>query len=167
MGDYKTYIQQIEKIEKEAFSDAWSLKSIEETLQQNYNIVFLLLCDSTGDYEIIIYDTNTKQKDFVKNNYNLAGYLLCSQIAGESELLRIAIKSEYQGKKYAKALMDSYLGYISQNCEKVFLEVRESNAKARTLYERCGFNELARRKKYYLNPVEDGIIYEYIPNNTK
>jgi ribosomal-protein-alanine N-acetyltransferase len=38
------------------------------------------------------------------------------------------------------------------------LEVRESNAAARALYERLGFVEISRRKDYYDNPAETAIV---------
>jgi ribosomal-protein-alanine N-acetyltransferase len=41
----------------------------------------------------------------------------------------------------------------------VFLEVRESNSAARTLYEKAGFEATGLRKSYYANPVEDAVLY--------
>ena len=43
-------------------------------------------------------------------------------------------------------------------CEQVMLEVRESNAAARQLYRKNEFEELAVRKQYYTQPVENGIV---------
>ena len=45
------------------------------------------------------------------------------------------------------------------NSESVFLEVRESNSAARSLYEKLGFQQTGRRKSYYANPIEDAILY--------
>ncbi len=167
MSNSAMYLQEIAQIEKETFSDAWSLQSIKETMQQSYNIAFVLLGDEEGDSKIAIYKADEKQLEFTQKSCGLFGYLLANQIAGESELLRIAVKKEYQGKKYGEALLCNYLKYISDTCEKAFLEVRESNIKARTLYEKHGYIVLAKRKNYYNHPLEDGIIYEYIPDNAK
>jgi ribosomal-protein-alanine N-acetyltransferase len=38
------------------------------------------------------------------------------------------------------------------------LEVRESNERARKFYYRNGFIDVAIRKNYYRNPVEDAIV---------
>ncbi|MBQ3275716.1 MAG: GNAT family N-acetyltransferase, partial [Oscillospiraceae bacterium] len=38
------------------------------------------------------------------------------------------------------------------------LEVRESNAPARALYEKTGFRPAGVRKNYYERPREDGVI---------
>jgi ribosomal-protein-alanine N-acetyltransferase len=47
------------------------------------------------------------------------------------------------------------------NSTSVFLEVRESNTAARTLYERAGFEQSGRRESYYTNPPEDAILYRF------
>jgi len=41
----------------------------------------------------------------------------------------------------------------------VFLEVRESNRAARSLYENWAFVESGRRPAYYTEPQEDAIVY--------
>jgi ribosomal-protein-alanine N-acetyltransferase len=46
---------------------------------------------------------------------------------------------------------------------RVFLEVRESNAAARALYEKCGFQISGRRKSYYSDPAEDAVLYFWVP----
>ena len=42
--------------------------------------------------------------------------------------------------------------------ECIFLEVRESNVPAISLYKKLGFEELGIRKKFYEHPIEDAII---------
>ena len=39
-----------------------------------------------------------------------------------------------------------------------FLEVRSSNRAAIALYSRFGFKQVGVRKKFYEDPVEDGIV---------
>jgi [ribosomal protein S18]-alanine N-acetyltransferase len=48
-----------------------------------------------------------------------------------------------------------------RNGEAVLLEVRESNLAARRLYEKTGFVQAGVRKSYYVNPLEDAILYRY------
>lgn len=45
----------------------------------------------------------------------------------------------------------------SQRVRRVFLEVRESNRGARSLYADLGFSEVGRTKRYYRHPVEDAV----------
>lgn len=39
-----------------------------------------------------------------------------------------------------------------------FLEVRESNLAAQKLYEKMGYSNIGKRKRFYERPVEDAII---------
>jgi ribosomal-protein-alanine N-acetyltransferase len=45
-----------------------------------------------------------------------------------------------------------------------FLEVRAENAVAKALYEKCGFREIARRRNYYSEPVEDALVMRALLN---
>jgi ribosomal-protein-alanine N-acetyltransferase len=59
--------------------------------------------------------------------------------------------------------MDALLSAAREtNSDSVFLEVRESNVAARSLYEKAGFEQEGRRKSYYTNPMEDAVLYRLI-----
>jgi ribosomal protein S18 acetylase RimI-like enzyme len=47
----------------------------------------------------------------------------------------------------------------SEGATAIFLEVRESNHAARSLYEKWAFSESGRRPRYYTQPEEDAIVY--------
>lgn len=79
---------------------------------------------------------------------------------GECELLSIAVEPAEQGKGLAKMLMEHCCNELAkQGIEKFFLEVRESNAAAISLYKKMGFKKIAERKKYYANG-EAAVIME-------
>ena len=40
----------------------------------------------------------------------------------------------------------------------MFLEVRESNVAAQSLYQSAGFQQVSRRRRYYEEPVEDALV---------
>ncbi len=95
----------------------------------------------------------------------VVGYFYAQNIAAEMTLLNIAIDPKVQGQGLGKVLMTHFLTLCQQqNVETVWLEVRESNHKARTLYESIGFNEVDRRRNYYpaANGREDAIIMSYL-----
>ena len=51
-----------------------------------------------------------------------------------------------------ETLINEILSFASKkNIEKIFLEVRESNAPAINLYEKLGFKSVAKRNKYYID----------------
>jgi len=73
------------------------------------------------------------------------------QVAGdECELLSIAVNAAERGKGYAKALVEhSHRELSKQGFKKFFLEVRENNTAAISLYKKLGYEKIAERKKYY------------------
>ncbi len=91
----------------------------------------------------------------------IAGFLVSKQVfAGdansppEREILNLAVRVRYRRLGIASALLTQELARKT-NC---FLEVRESNVAAQTLYRRFGFLEIARRDAYYQAPVETAIV---------
>ena len=86
------------------------------------------------------------------------GYVLYRKDDYEGEIDEIAILEEAEGKGYASLLLGHALREMTDGKrETCFLEVREKNAKARSLYERNGFVAYRRRAHYY--PNDDGICY--------
>lgn len=76
-----------------------------------------------------------------------------------AELMRIAVAPDHRGHGIAKAIIERMITCAkSHGCERMMLEVRESNHSARELYKRCGFCEISIRKGYY--DGEDAVIME-------
>jgi ribosomal-protein-alanine N-acetyltransferase len=94
------------------------------------------------------------------NPHSLVGFLVARRVASEWELENIVIAAHARRKGLGKRLLEALFIQARQaNSDAVFLEVRESNAAARTLYESAGFRQTGRRKSYYANPLEDAILY--------
>lgn len=93
----------------------------------------------------------------------LVGFLVARHSPPEWELENIVVAPEVRGTGIGKKLMDTLLVQARQtSSDAVLLEVRESNAAARRLYEKLGFRETGRRKAYYTNPSEDAVLYSKI-----
>lgn len=84
----------------------------------------------------------------------LVGFLSIQQLIGEVEITNIAVRKSHQGLGIADKLMKT----LADREETMFLEVRESNHKAQTLYTKYGFECVGNRKNYYHDPIEDAII---------
>jgi ribosomal-protein-alanine N-acetyltransferase len=81
---------------------------------------------------------------------NCAGFILSSTVAGEAEILSVAIASPWRGRGYARPLLETHLRRLAGlGIRTVFLEVGEQNAPACRLYRRAGFREVGRRQGYY------------------
>lgn len=90
----------------------------------------------------------------------LVAYAAFSVIAGEMELLNIAVHPLHRRKGLGRQLF----GFVLQQCrqehvQEAFLEVRRSNAPAIDLYEKFGFTQVGVRKKYYPDNGEDALLY--------
>ncbi len=92
----------------------------------------------------------------------LVGHAVIRVIAGEGELLTIAIHPEQQGQGLGLKLLQAILQqFAQQGAEQCFLEVRASNHSAIQLYEKLGFACAGVRKDYYpcAQGREDAWIY--------
>jgi ribosomal-protein-alanine N-acetyltransferase len=88
------------------------------------------------------------------------GFLVARHLAPEWELENIVVAPSAQRQGLGNRLLNALLAAAREtNSASVFLEVRESNAAARTLYEKTGFEETGRRKSYYTHPKEDAVLY--------
>ena len=77
---------------------------------------------------------------------------LFSFIFDEAEILNIATDKDYKRQKRAENILFTAFNQLKENgVKKVFLEVRESNAPAISLYNKLGFERFFERKNYYGN----------------
>ena len=96
-----------------------------------------------GGYEchVIVRDTQ------------VAGFAVVSRVLDEAHLLNIAVAPAYQRRGLAwssiRALCDDLR---ERDTGFIYLEVREGNQVARTLYEKLGFSVTGMRKDYYRKP---------------
>jgi [ribosomal protein S18]-alanine N-acetyltransferase len=83
-----------------------------------------------------------------------AGFLLGRAVAGEAELLTIAVAPEARQRGLGRKLVSRFLYQARlRGSDTAFLEVAEDNLAARTLYTRAGFTEAGRRRGYYRTPA--------------
>lgn len=82
-----------------------------------------------------------------------AGFLLGRAVAGEAELLTLAVVPEARRRGLARRLVNRFL-YQAQlrGADSAFLEVADDNEAARTLYAGAGFVRAGRRRGYYAGP---------------
>ncbi|MFK0683979.1 ribosomal protein S18-alanine N-acetyltransferase [Ochrobactrum sp. BD67] len=81
------------------------------------------------------------------------GFVLARLVAGEAEILTIAVARDVQRQGVGRALMDAVLRHLYQErAETLFLEVDEANVAAQALYRRLGFQKVGDRPAYYETP---------------
>ena len=126
----------VAELERAVFSDPWSEDSF---IGMTDNSFYHLIC--------------------AMENGTVCGYLAASSVAGESEILRIAVSDSYRRRGIGAALLDSFIKDRTEagNSE-FFLEVRASNAPAIALYSSRGFEVCGKRANYYKCPTEDAVL---------
>ena len=81
------------------------------------------------------------------------------EILEEAHITILAIHPDFQAQGLGKLLLNSLLSEAKQkSLERATLEVAEGNVKAINLYQKFGFKEAGRRKKYYKATDEDALI---------
>ncbi len=80
----------------------------------------------------------------------LVGFIISRIIAGEAEILSVAVASSHRGKGLAGQMLNQHLRRLAGfGTRTVFLEVGEGNTPANRLYQRAGFRQVGRREGYY------------------
>ncbi len=88
----------------------------------------------------------------------IAGFLV-AQTGPEWELENIVVSPEFRRRGVGRALLSALLDEArARRAERVLLEVRVSNQAAIHLYRRSGFQQLACRRDYYRDPIEDALV---------
>jgi ribosomal-protein-alanine N-acetyltransferase len=89
----------------------------------------------------------------------VAGVIVTQIAGGEAEILNLAVSPDRRRRGVARSLLAFVIAELRRlEAESIFLEVRESNAPARALYEDEGFTNAGRRRWYYRSPPEDALV---------
>ena len=90
---------------------------------------------------------------------SLLGYAWYEFVLDEGSVGDVAVAPEARRRGIGRALTEAMLADAGERgLATLTLEVRQSNAPARALYESCGFREVGRRKNYYEKPREDALL---------
>lgn len=146
MMDYKItamalgHVSQVAQIEAACFSDPWPQNIIENELTNPLS--YWLVAENGGC---------------------VLGYVGSQTVMDESDMMNIAVRSDFRGQGIARALVVALISALKEKgSQSLTLEVRASNAPAIALYESFGFELVGRRKNYYFHPQEDALIYKKV-----
>ena len=131
----KSHIDGVVEIENASFSHPWTKDGIIEAL-----------------------DNRTKFYVFEKDG-KVLGYVGVSVILDEGYITNVAVLPEYRELGIGKALMKKLDDLAKlENLSFISLEVRTSNQRAISLYEKFGYKTEGVRKNFYDDPKEDALI---------
>ncbi len=133
-------LDRIAEIEQRAFSDAWSRRSFEGLLGDHR--VYFAVASIAGRVE---------------------GSVVAWFVAGVGELANLAVAPEVRRHGVGAALLDAAIDVgRERGTSSLYLEVRDSNTAARSLYASRGFATVGRRRAYYRKPVEDALVLRLV-----
>lgn len=86
------------------------------------------------------------------------GMIHCNFVADELTLNTLCVDERYRRRGIARKLWAMVTEMMQGVCTVCYLEVRESNLPARTLYESLGFVQNGYRPRYYSDPDEAAVL---------
>jgi [ribosomal protein S18]-alanine N-acetyltransferase len=95
----------------------------------------------------------------VRLNSLVVGYIDYWTVKGEIHLINIAVDPAYRKLHIASFMMEHLIQDAQEKgAEKIFLDVRQSNAAAISLYEKFGFKKTGVRRRYYSDNGENALV---------
>ena len=114
---------------------------------------------SQQQYEIAL-GSPERVFSLAEEDSRISGLIVARVIAREWEIENIVVAGAKHRRGIGTALLAETVRYArEQKAESIFLEVRESNVAARSLYQKNGFVLTGRRPHYYQSPKEDALLY--------
>ena len=130
------HLDDVYMIEKESFTDSWSIESLKSEIS-NKNTIFL----------VAVYEKE------------VLGYILGKVSIESVDVLKIAVKLQFRRFGVSKLLLKAFIdSAIKFGIKELFLEVRVSNNVAINLYKLFGFKVVGIRKNFYADPKEDALL---------
>ncbi len=140
----------IRRIEEQCFRTPWSEQLLRDMLESPLDLVWVAVPQCRGAEDAAGAGPDAGLP---------AGYIDFRAVAGEGELMRIAVLPEFRRYGIAGQLMRQMISAAdAMGISDITLEVRESNTAARSLYAQFGFAGEAVRRNYYDNPQENAVI---------
>ena len=130
------HLEQIAELEKQCFSDPWSLRSITAELHNDLSLWIVAEQDGV-----------------------VAGYVGSQSVLGEADMMNLAVAPGFRRQGIGRELVQALVERLKEKGTHIlFLEVRASNEAAIALYDTLGFVQVGRRPNYYVHPKEDALI---------
>ncbi len=132
----RSHIPQIAQMEQEYFSAPWSEAMLTEALFDPQSSFIVAESEDGG----------------------VLGYAGLQVVLDEGYIDNIAVERSARRHGVGGELLDVFCRFAVEHLSFLTLEVRASNQPAIALYMKYGFEQVGRRKNYYVNPKEDAIL---------
>ena len=130
-------LEPVMAVERECFSTPWKETTFRGLIRRS-------------DTDLLVAETADGR---------IVGYAACWTVIDQSELGNVAVSAAARGLGIGGALVDEVVERIRERgATECYLEVRESNEAAQSLYRQRGFIVVGRRPRYYSLPTEDALV---------
>ncbi len=137
----KKYLGQVLELDQICFGGLWRLQGYQREIK------------SPNSYLLIITINQGLEKKVI-------GLGCFWAILEEAHITILAIHPDFQRRGLGSLLLENLLKEaVNRKLQRATLEVGENNHKAINLYQKFGFKEAGRRKKYYKKTGEDALIF--------
>lgn len=124
------------EIEKTVFSQPWSEQAFRDAVNDDHYVCIV-----------------------AEHGGRIVGYAVCIVSADGADITNIAVDAGYRRLGIADKLLEQLMLLLERRkVPTLYLEVRQSNAQARRLYERKGFAPIGVRRNFYQKPAEDALL---------
>ena len=149
-------IEQVMAIEQVAFTAPWSARAYRYEITENDHSTMLVIRAGPGRWgKLALIGSLVGMGPATR----VLGYAGCWHLVDEIHVSTIAIHPEWRGQGLAELLLHSLLVRGAHlDARRATLEVRVSNAAARGLYLKYGFEVVSLQKRYYVDNNEDAYI---------
>ncbi len=151
-------LAEVQRIESAAYQDAWPARLFEKELENGF-AHYLVAVE-------VAAEVAAERRGEAANvgDETIVGFMGVWYMVDQLHLVTIAVDPGHQGRGIGQRLLLECLdlGYEAELNE-VVLEVRESNSRARTLYEAFGFRKAGELKDYYKDDHETAIVMLFGP----
>ena len=135
-GDLATVANTLNIINELSQASRWKLQQFTEALNQKSLLTFL-----------------------AEEQSNIIGYAIFSVVPPEAHLVNIAVAPKYHKQGIGSSFFKFSLEALQQNhITECWLEVRQSNLRARDFYKKANFSDVQIRKDFYEEPREDACL---------
>ena len=129
-------LEEVAKIEAEAFPSPWSNKTFLKEI--NNNFAYYLVGRLKGE---------------------IVAYIGCWLLDDQIHITTLATRLKYRKNGFATEMLHELLAQAKEmDKEKASLEVRVSNKTAQQMYVKEGFFKIAKKRSYYKDNGEDAIV---------
>lgn len=134
----ETHLDAIMEIEREAYPEPWTTGMFRDEMRSKRSYFYVAFSEG-----------------------RLVGYSGFWLVIEEAHITSLTVAEQYRGLGYGREQLTYLMNIGAENGVRAYtLEVRESNASARRLYESAGFHAVGLRKGYYGANQEDAVVMQ-------